>query len=975
MKKTLRLLLLVIASATFAATSIAQNTKYQRVLGGNADDNNYGIDRTLDGGLIMTGYTKSFGSGGEDIYLIKTNGLGQVEWSKAYGGRANESGWAVRATSDSGFVIAGSTNTLGEADGFIMKTDKSGNQLWSTTITGDSIDDLYNIIQSKFGGYYAVGYSFNDSFFRDMFVVKINNSGTVIWARNFGSRGDEEAYAIAEDEKGYLAITGVTNYDSTTVGGRTSNWGDEDIVVAICDSFGTLKFMFNYGSTDAELGWDIKPYGRDQYAITGWTKNLPFGGDDAFLMLIDTTGGYKVTYGFGTPGDERVFDVEIKPDLGFIISGYLQANGGDRDVMLLNIDAKGGLKSYAILGGANTDGHWPTDAIRTRDGGYNIISSAKSFRTGKGSDYYLIRATDQLVSGCNQKLDLFNVNQASFSRYGFGGTDFGYALDKPGFTTTNVTSFDSTLCCQLESRVAADTIKMCEGKSVFIGKEAISGYNYSWTAVGGSFTSSLASPQVSPTTTTRYKLVVSSSDGKCKKDSGFILVQVFNTIKSDIVRDTAFCFGDTVTISAHSGLNGHLWLGKTITATTATIKMAATDTVFFSAFDNNSCAYFDTLKTLRNPLPVFNLGRDTNICENLPITLTGPAGMKTYNWNNGQASTQSLKTNAERRHWLVATDNNGCVFSDSIQIFTNPFSSFSLGNDTSFCEGSSYTIPGPGALSGYIWNGVPGSPQNLTVNKVGWYYLTAVNSFKCPFTDSIYISQKAAPKFNLGDSINLCLGQSKTLTGPDKMKSYNWSNGPVTKAQNITNSGTYRLTVTDSAGCSYTDTVVLVQKFPTVVDLGNDTTICFGDSILIDAGPGVSYAWSNGKTTRTIYAKVEANYSVQVTNTFGCVGADNKQVDTIKCQTGLVKLPLGMAIQVYPNPSRGALTLEFEGNTYGDWKYEIADMSGRKIQMANMNITGTNGTLSIDLSNQAKGVYFLNIFGTHGSAVYRIVLE
>ena len=202
MKKTLKLLLLVIASATFAATSIAQNTKYQRVLGGNADDNNYGIDRTLDGGLIMTGYTKSFGSGGEDIYLIKTNGLGQVEWSKAYGGRANESGWAVRATSDSGFVIAGSTNTLGEADGFIMKTDKSGNQLWSTTITGDSIDDLYNIIQSKFGGYYAVGYSFNDSFFRDMFVVKINNSGTVIWARNFGSRGDEEAYAIAEDEKG-----------------------------------------------------------------------------------------------------------------------------------------------------------------------------------------------------------------------------------------------------------------------------------------------------------------------------------------------------------------------------------------------------------------------------------------------------------------------------------------------------------------------------------------------------------------------------------------------------------------------------------------------------------------------------------------------------------------------------------------------------------------------------------------------------
>lgn len=969
------LLLFGMMAVIFSSESFAQNTKYQRVIGGNGDDNNYGIDRTLDGGLIMTGYTKSFGSGGEDIYLIKSNAMGQIEWSKTYGGKSNETGWAVKSTNDSGFVIAGSTDILGEADGFIMKTDKNGNQLWSTTISGDSIDDLYNVIQSKFGGYYAVGYSFNDSFFNDMFVVKINNSGTVIWARNFGSRGNEEAYAIAEDEKGYLAISGITSYDSITIGGRTTNWGDEDIVVAICDSFGTLKFMYNYGSTDAELGWDIKPYGRDQYAVTGWTKNLPFGGDDAFVMLIDTTGQYKVTYGFGTPGDERVFDVEIKPDLGFVVSGYLQASGGDRDVMLLNVDAKGGLKSYSILGGFETDGHWPTDAIRTRDGGYNIISSTKSFRNGKGYDFYLIRANDQLVSGCNEKLDLFNVSQASFSRFGFGHTDYGYALDKPGFTTTTVNSFDSTLCCQLEARVAADTLKMCEGKSVFIGKEAISGYNYSWTAIGNSFTSTQANPQVSPSTTTRYKLVVSSNDGKCKKDSAFILVQVFNTIKSDIVRDTTFCLGDTVTVSAYSGLNGHLWVGKSVTSTASFVRMYTTDTMYFSAFDNNACAYFDTLKTTRFNLPVFNLGKDTSICENLPITLNGPAGMKSYSWNNGQSSSQSLQTNVERRHWLMATDNNGCVYSDTIQIFTNPFSSFSLGNDTSYCEGYSYTIPGPGALSGYIWNGVPGSPQNLTVNKPGWYYCTAVNSFKCPFTDSVYISEKAAPRFNLGDSVNLCLGQSKTLTGPDKMKSYSWSNGPTAKTQDITNPGSYRLTVTDSSGCTYTDTIVLVQKFPPVVDLGSDTTICFGDSIRLDAGPGVSYAWSNGKSTRTIYVSMEANYSVQVTNSFGCVGADNKQVDTMKCQTGMVKLPMGMNIEIYPNPSRGALTLDFDGNNFGTWSFEIADMAGRKIQENPLGLTGVSGTYTLDLSGQPKGVYFLNVYGSYGRAVYRIILE
>lgn len=972
MKKALNLL--AAGMLLLAANSVsAQKTRYQRVIGGDKDDNNYAIDRALDGGYILTGYTTSWGSGGQDIYLVKTNGLGQVEWSKAYGTSANETGWSVKATLDSGYAICGTTGNGSNAKGFVMKTDKNGTISWQTTITGDSVADFYNITLSKFGGMYVVGYAANDSFNSDMFVAKLSQSGSVSWVRQFGSRGNEEAYAVAEDDRGYVAIVGQTTYDTITEGGRNNFFGDQDIVVAIADSLGTLKYMKNYGSTEKELGWDIKQYGRDQFAVAGWSRSLPFGDNDAFIMLIDTIGTFKTLYGFGSGGDDRVFDLEVKPDNGFILSGYMQPNGGDRDVMALNIDSKGNINGTAIIGGFGKDGHWPTDGIRTRDGGYAFLSTTESFRTGKGTDMYLIRTNEQLVSGCNGKLELVNNTQGSFSSYNFGHTDYSYTLDNPKFSTTSISGFDTTLCCQLEARVAADSVKLCEGKSVNIGREPITGYIYSWTADNSNFTSSSANPSVSPGSTTKYKLVVSSSDGKCAKDSAYIVVQVFNTIKADLVRDTAFCDGDTVTVNAYSGLNGYLWIGKTIQANTQSIRVYATDTIFFSVFDKNNCFYTDTVKVFKNSLPVFNLGKDTAICENLPITLSGPANMKSYNWNNGEASTRTFTTKTEKKHNLVVVDNNGCMFTDEIQIFTNPFSTFSLGPDTTFCSGGTFTILGPGALNGYIWNGVSNNTQNLTISQPGIYTLTAFNSFKCPYSDTIVIGTRPSPVFNMGDTVYLCYNTTKTLSGPPKMASYRWSNGPTTQTQNLSIAGKYNLKVTDSTGCSYTDTALLIQKFPPVIDLGADTIICWGDSIMLDAGAGyTAYAWSNGKNTRTIYARLEALYTVNVTDNFGCVGTDDKQVDTMKCTIGYAGLPAGMDVKIYPVPVTDKLNIEINEMPNADWHYAIIDLQG-KVLMDEPVEYEKQLNLSIDMSAFPSGVYWLQLSSEKGKTGYRFI--
>ena len=168
----------------------------------------------------------------------------------------------------------------------------------------------------------------------------------------------------------------------------------------------------------------------------------------------------------------------------------------------------------------------------------------------------------------------------------------------------------------------------------------------------------------------------------------------------------------------------------------------------------------------------------------------------------------------------------------------------------------------------------------------------------------------------------------------------------------------------------------MVQKFPPVIDLGNDTTICYGDSILLDAGAGYSaYSWNNGKTTRTIYASQEFKYIVQVTDKFGCIGTDDKQVDTMKCGTGSVQLPKGMTAKLYPNPSNGTVYLAIDGNTFGNWEYSITDINGRIVERNIHPIQMLNETVSFNLNNQPKGIYFIRIHNANGSANFKVLLD
>jgi Secretion system C-terminal sorting domain len=156
------------------------DTIWAKTFGGSKNDFAYGIYETQDLGLIIIGHTNSFGPGGMNVYLIKIDFWGNIQWSKTYGGPGDEYGYSIRQTTDNGYIIVGSTNSFGAGskDVYLIKTDANGDTLWTKTYGGLSDETGYAIQQTSDGGYIITGNSNSfGSGKKDIYVIKTDANG------------------------------------------------------------------------------------------------------------------------------------------------------------------------------------------------------------------------------------------------------------------------------------------------------------------------------------------------------------------------------------------------------------------------------------------------------------------------------------------------------------------------------------------------------------------------------------------------------------------------------------------------------------------------------------------------------------------------------------------------------------------------------------------------------------------------------
>jgi gliding motility-associated-like protein len=393
--------------------------------------------------------------------------------------------------------------------------------------------------------------------------------------------------------------------------------------------------------------------------------------------------------------------------------------------------------------------------------------------------------------------------------------------------------------------------------------------------------------------------------------------------------DTAICSGQPLNITAQGSINGqYSWY---ITGTPGTIidndsilNVIPTSTTTYVV---QGAASDDTITVTVNPTPIFTLGNDTTICQGQSVTLNPGIAGATYLWSTG-AVTQTITVNIAGIYWLSVTQA-GCSWVDTINIsILNPPAPINIGNDTAICFGQSVTLST--GIASTLWStGV--TAVQISVNTVATYWASVTNICGTE-ADTMLLAVNPAPVFTLGNDTTICQGQSVNLDPGIAGASYLWSTGAVTQAIGVNAAGTYWLSVTQ-AGCSWVDTInVSVLTPPQPFSLGNDTTICQGESVVLNTGL-LSTVWSTGVTDSTITVNATGAYWGVISNICGTVSDTvnitvnplpvfNLGNDTTICSGQGVTLDPGIAGATY-GWSTSDVTQTISVNTTGSYSLTV----------------------------------------------------
>jgi Secretion system C-terminal sorting domain len=321
------------------------NYSWSSVFGGASTDWAFSVCENIDNGFTIAGYTTTYGAGGYDIFLVRTNSTGNMLWSKTYGGASTDRAKHVFQLPTGEFIVTGDIGSFGSGcqDVLLMKTDINGTPIWQKVYGrsgcdyGDFVEQTSDggfIITGRTGSIGAGGY--------DLHLLKTDAAGNVVWWKAYGGAGNEAGGVVRELSGGGYIVTGVT----TSFGA-----GAEDIYVVKTDANGNLIWARTYGGALKEPNsYSTSPKANSIietsdgcYLIAAQTYSFGFGGADGLLLKINADGGiiWDNVYG-GTLNDQFEYVYEEASGGFTAVGSRASAVGfGSADIWLVKTLADG----------------------------------------------------------------------------------------------------------------------------------------------------------------------------------------------------------------------------------------------------------------------------------------------------------------------------------------------------------------------------------------------------------------------------------------------------------------------------------------------------------------------------------------------------------------------------------------------------------------------------------------------------------
>ena len=389
---------------------------WQKCLGGSGFEGLAGvytynsIQLTADGGYIVAGTTDSKdgdvsnNKGKADFWVTKLDSKGSLVWEKSLGGSEDDVGQFVIETADGGYVVVGYTSSTdgdvtgnhGNSDIWVIKLDQEGNLIWQKCFGGADYDIGQSVLQTGDGGFIVAGMtrsnngdvSGNNGDW-DIWVLKLDESGNLIWQKCLGGSGTDVSHTIQQTTDGGFAIAGFTSSDDGDVSG---NRGGFDIWVIKLDETGNVSWQKCLGGSGNDWGRSIQQTNDGGYIVAGSTSSVDgdverntlsaVSNDDVWLVKLDDEGNIEWQSCFGGAYTDLSYSVTRANNGGYAVigftesnDGHVEGNHGGRDIWIVRVDDMGSLVWQKCLGGTGTDmGYF----IQNAEEGYVIVGQTDS---------------------------------------------------------------------------------------------------------------------------------------------------------------------------------------------------------------------------------------------------------------------------------------------------------------------------------------------------------------------------------------------------------------------------------------------------------------------------------------------------------------------------------------------------------------------------------------------------------------------
>ncbi len=392
------------------------------------------------------------GGGGGDDGPITEPFLGQIDWTRTFGGTEEDNAQAVVTTPDGGFAILGFSKSIDgnitdqdaeNNDYWLIRMDAQGNLLWNKTYGGSEDERGQDITTTSDGGFAIVGYSRSSDLdvggnegFHDIWVVKVDANGNMQWEKNYGFSGSDQGFSIIQTSDGGYFVSGFLDVSASGGDGnddapsRSAQHGVGEFWGHKLDANGNLQWRRYFGGTNNDRSNDVLQTSDGGFLMVGSSESDDFditdpnGSYDFWAVKVSATGTMEWQKSFGGSGIDIGYSVVKSDDGGYLIAGDTRSSDGDisnlkgsADFWVVKINATGGLVWEKTYGG--TDFESARSISKTADGNYIVSGSSKStdgdLTNNYGqNDYWLIK---------------INNNGTLLWEKSFGGSNLDFAFD------------------------------------------------------------------------------------------------------------------------------------------------------------------------------------------------------------------------------------------------------------------------------------------------------------------------------------------------------------------------------------------------------------------------------------------------------------------------------------------------------------------------------------------------------------------